>query len=208
MGWSDWRFWVGDGTVALPTKPGLAPQASLNRCARPALAAAAAAAVLALAACGDHPEEGGDCPPAERTHTLSGYCVPRYVSLRSDKVTARKGPALDYPALWIYRARGLPVQVVGETEDWRRICDPYGGAVWVRRSMISGRRTAQALGPGPTPLTARPVEGAKVEGMMAPRALAILGRCKAGWCELTVGGVKGWAPEASLWGTASAAQCR
>ena len=63
---------------------------------------------------------------AER-QTPSGLPVPRYVSLKFDVVNARSAPGDDSRLLWIYRAKGLPVQVVAETPEWRRICDPEGG---------------------------------------------------------------------------------
>ena len=90
--------------------------------------------------------------------------MPRYVSLKRAKVSARKGPGVDYPALWIYSAKGLPVQVVAETLDWRRICDPDGGAVWVHRSMVDGRRTVMATGHAPMALRRSADDGAKVLG--------------------------------------------
>ena len=56
--------------------------------------------------------------------TPSGLPVPRYVSLKFDSVNARAGPSDDHRLLWVFHARGLPVQVIAETEDWRRVCDP------------------------------------------------------------------------------------
>lgn len=166
------------------------------------------AAALNLSACGEHGSEGKDCPPTATTSIVSGYCVPRYVSLKRDKVYARKGPGTDYPALWIYRAKGLPVQIVGETLDWRRICDPDGGAVWVHRSMVDGRRTVEALGPAPAPLLRAPRVGARVDGLLNPRALAKLDHCQGGWCKVEVAGVAGWMAASQVWGVAPAPQCR
>jgi SH3-like domain-containing protein len=167
-----------------------------------------AAGMLGLAACGDHGSEGSVCPPTASTATVSGYCVPRYVSLKRDKVYARKGPGTDYPALWIYHAKGLPVQIVAETIDWRRICDPDGGAVWVHRSMVDGRRTVEARGPAPAPLLEAPREGARVDGLLNPRALAKLDRCEGDWCKLEIGGVSGWTMASQVWGVAPTPQCR
>ena len=99
----------------------------------------------ALAGCGEHASEGTDCPIADRAKTVSGFCVPRWVSLKHGEVMGRKGPGKDYPAQWVYKVKGLPVQVVGETEEWRRVCDPDGGAVWVNRSEIDGRRMIMSL---------------------------------------------------------------
>ena len=60
--------------------------------------------------------------------TPSGLPVPRYVTLKFDQVNARAGPGDDYPARWVYRVPDLPVQVVAETADWRKVCDPEGGS--------------------------------------------------------------------------------
>jgi SH3-like domain-containing protein len=161
-----------------------------------------------LAACNGRPAEGGDCPAAARAHTVSGFCVPRYVSLKRGEVYGRRGPGKDYPALWIYRARGLPVQVVAETSEWRRVCDPQGGAVWINRSMVDGRRTVMAVGVAPVGLAKTAAPGAPAAGLLAPHALANLDRCQGGWCRVSVAGVSGWVPAARLWGVAPAAQCR
>ena len=98
--------------------------------------------------------------------------MPRYVSLKRDKVYARKGPGDDYPALWIYQAKGLPVQVVAETLDWRRVCDPRRRRGLGARSMVDGRRTVEAVGAAPVSLMRPPKPGAKVEGLLNVRALA------------------------------------
>ena len=67
-------------------------------------------------------------PPsfAEKTERVSpsGLPVPRYVSLKFDTVNARSAPGDESRLLWVYHAKGLPVQVVAETPEWRRICDP------------------------------------------------------------------------------------
>ncbi|HWF01686.1 MAG TPA: SH3 domain-containing protein [Caulobacteraceae bacterium] len=170
-------------------------------------AAAAASLVLSLGGCEAKLSEGKDCPPGARTNTVSGFCVPRWVSLKRGEVYGRKGPGKDYPAVWIYRARGLPVQIVAETQEWRRICDPFGGATWVNRSMVDGRRTALAYGADPIPLLDAP-GGPKTKAMMVARSMGALSRCVGDWCRLKVEGSEGWAPAARLWGSAGPAQCK
>lgn len=170
--------------------------------------AAVAGALLALTACGDRATEGKDCPAAARAHSRSGFCIPRYVSLKRGEVLGRKGPGTDYPALWVYRVRGLPVQVVAEASDWRRICDPDGGAAWVHRSMIDGRRTVIARGEAPIAVRRKPAPDAALSGRINGRALASLDRCQGAWCRLKAGGVAGWVPADQVWGVADAPQCR
>jgi len=176
--------------------------------AKQAGARLAAFAALLLAACGDHAGEGKDCPEAARAKTVSGFCVPRWVSLKRGEVMGRKGPGKDYPALWIYHVQGLPVQVVAETEDWRRICDPDGGATWVHRSMVDGRRTVMSLAGAPAPLRRAPKADAPINGLLNARAMAALGSCRGDWCKVKAGGITGWLQTGQTWGVAEAAQCR
>ena len=170
--------------------------------------AAVAALSLILAGCSGRAREEAACATPQTRPTASGFCVPRWLSLKSNRALARSGPGFDYPALWTYRSRGLPVQVVAETAEWRRICDPDGGAVWVHRSMVDGRRMVLSPRGAPLVLRARPNATAAQAALMAPRALAALDRCEAGWCRVEAGGVNGWVPQGAVWGVAGPPQCR
>src|SRR6185295_2536225 len=56
----------------------------------------------------------------------SGLPLPRFVSLKSDRVNLRQGPGVDYPAAWVFRRAGLPLEVVKEFESWRQVRDAEG----------------------------------------------------------------------------------
>lgn len=140
--------------------------------------------------------------------TPSGFAVPRYLSLKFDKVNARSGPGDDHRVLWVYRVRGLPVQIVAETQEWRRICDPEGGVAWVHRRVIDGKRTVMSLGAEPIALRRRPRAEAEIAAYVNPRSIAALDKCDKGWCRLSLEGVRGWAPESAVWGAADPIQCR
>ena len=68
--------------------------------------------------------------------------LPRYASLKTDRVNLREGPSKDHRTLWVFQRAGLPVEIVGEFETWRRIRDSEGTEGWVLHSLLSGRRTA------------------------------------------------------------------
>jgi len=141
--------------------------------------------------------------------TPSGLPVPRYVSLKFDTVNARSAPGDDSRLLWVYHARGLPVQVVAETSEWRRVCDPERGLAWVHRRTTDGKRMAMRLKPEPLAMHAKPDAASRTTAYLASRALAELDRCnKDGWCKLKVGHASGWAPASEVWGTAEDPQCR
>ena len=144
----------------------------------------------------------------EAGETPSGFAVPRYLSLKFGEVNARAGPGDDHQVLWVYRARGLPVQVVAETREWRRICDPEGGLAWVHRRVTDGKRSVMNLAASPLPLRRRPRAEAEITAYLNARALAALDRCDKGWCRLSVDGVTGWVTESAVWGVAGPVQCR
>ncbi|MGH7016896.1 MAG: SH3 domain-containing protein [Caulobacteraceae bacterium] len=120
----------------------------------------------------------------------------------------RRGPGKDYAPLYIYHVRGLPVQVVEETTDWRRICDPEGGVAWVHRSMLAARRTVMARQGAAAILHREPNAASPPTGRLASGALADVRSCTADWCEVLVDGRSGWTPQSSLWGAASVAVCQ
>lgn len=140
--------------------------------------------------------------------TPSGLPVPRYVSLKFGEVNARAGPGDDHRLLWVYRVRGLPVQVVAETAEWRRVCDPEKGLAWVHKRTTDGRRMVMRLQPQPLALRRAPKPDSEIEAYMRPRALGSLIHCKKNWCRVRVDGTTGWAPAAALWGAEDRPQCR
>jgi SH3-like domain-containing protein len=144
---------------------------------------------------------------AER-QTPSGLPVPRYVTLKFGQVNARSGPGDDYPTRWVYRVRGLPVQVVAETAEWRKVCDPEGGAAWVHRRTTDGHRAVIRMSPTPLALKAKPNAAAQTSAILPGRAMAPLDHCKNGWCRVKGAGRKGWAPANAVWGVDEKAQCK
>ena len=87
------------------------------------------------------------CPVGGRvaTGSVSGLPVPRFVSLKSDRVNVRAGPNKDQDVRWVYTHAGMPVEITAEFENWRRIRDWEGAEGWVYHSLLSGKRTAVVL---------------------------------------------------------------
>src|SRR5258708_28049028 len=84
-------------------------------------------------------------PTAEGAAANTGP-LPRYLSLRSDEVNLRTGPGVRYPVDWVLQRRNMPVEVLAEFENWRKIRDWQGTEGWVHQSMLSGRRYAIVTG--------------------------------------------------------------
>jgi SH3-like domain-containing protein len=125
--------------------------------------------------------------------------LPRYVSMRAEKANARRGPSLDQRVDWEFVQRGLPLEIVAEYGQWRRVRDADGAGGWVHHSLLSGVRTVLVRADAPVPLRAGPGEGA-VRALAEPGVIGRLEACDGAWCEIAAGGVDGWVPRAALWG--------
>ncbi|HEX2556368.1 MAG TPA: SH3 domain-containing protein [Microvirga sp.] len=155
-------------------------------CRRPASALAGALlALLAGAAIQAQAQE----PPGGRRGT--GLPVPRYVSLKTDRVNLREGPSKDHRTAWVFQRAGLPVEIVAEYETWRRIRDAEGTEGWVLHSLLSGRRTAQVMPwakgeAPPIPLLERGEERGGVVARLQPGVIVSVKGCGGAWCRVAV----------------------
>ena len=133
----------------------------------------------------------------------SGLPIPRFVSLKPDKVNVRVGPTRDQSVAFIYQKAGLPVEVTAEFENWRRIRDSEGAEGWVMQSMLSGKRTA-LVAPWskdkPLPLYAGADSGRAPIALVESGVMASIKSCSSDWCRIQGGGFDGWIEQNKLWG--------
>lgn len=139
--------------------------------------------------------------------TPTGLEVPRWITLKSNRVRARQGPGLDYNIMWEYRTAGMPVQVIAETTEWRKICDAEGSVAWIHRTVASGRRGVFNHSDEPVALHNSRSRTASVRALLNPRSLASLEECRDGWCRVRARKIKGWVPENTLFGTQTRTLC-
>jgi SH3-like domain-containing protein len=143
-----------------------------------ALVALALSGTVAVAA-GPDPKKG------------TGLPVPRFVSLKTDRVNLREGPSKDHRTAWVFQRAGLPVEIVAEYETWRRIRDAEGTEGWVLHSLLSGRRTALVMprakgDPEPVPLYERADERGELVAKLQPNVIASVKQCTGSWCRIVV----------------------
>ncbi|HZQ14002.1 MAG TPA: SH3 domain-containing protein [Pseudolabrys sp.] len=158
------------------------------------LALAALLAVLAPAA-----RAAGDLT----TGSVSGLPVPRFVSLKSDKVNVRGGPNQEQEVRWVYTRAGMPVEITAEFENWRRIRDWEGAEGWVYHSLLSGKRTAVVvpnLKDELVPLYESADANSAVVARLQGGVQGALQSCTGTWCEFRGKGFAGWIRQDRLWG--------
>jgi SH3-like domain-containing protein len=127
-----------------------------------------------------------------------------FASLKADEVYMREGPSKEHRIKWVYRRKGLPVQIVGSFDVWRRVRDMDGEAGWIHRTMLSPARTAVLIGQGDAVLHAKPDLHSGALAQVQVGAIGELERCQGNACELDFGDLDGWIDRARLWGVNAA----
>ena len=133
----------------------------------------------------------------------SGLPLPRFVSVKADKVNVHIGPAKNYEVKWVYQRAGLPVEIVAEFENWRRIRDSDGTEGWVYHSLLSGRRTGMVMTKSKDELVAihdKADAKSAVTARLQPGVLATVKYCSGAWCRVIGQGFDGHIPQERLWG--------
>ncbi|WP_438362792.1 SH3 domain-containing protein [Nioella halotolerans] len=138
---------------------------------------------------------------AQEVGAVTGFPIPRYVSIKASEANARRGPSRSHRIDWVFQRRNMPVQIVAEHGHWRRIVDRDGAGGWMHYSLLSGVRTA-IIETDMLELRQRPDPAAPVVAQAELGVIAFLDECNAAWCRLNVGGHRGWVPSDTLWGVA------
>ena len=200
---------VGETTVHPAPKPKTAPPAKPTPVVQPhgtahpqkapPKPAAAAPKATEPAPPPAEPPKATDSEPAKGSNT--GLPLPRFAALGSNQVNLRIGPDLRYKIEWTYQRKDLPVQIVDEHENWRRIRDPDGTEGWVQRPLLTSRRSFLVLGEERA-LRRRAEDAADPIARLKPGVIGAIRKCEAesAWCEARVGDYRGWIKRSEIWG--------
>ena len=150
--------------------------------------------LLAMAAA-----QGGAAKPARMTP--SGLPVPRFASLKAERVFVRQGPSNENAVSWVYLRKGWPVEVIAEQDVWRRIRDKDGQMGWIHSRLLDGARTAVVQGTNMQALRRKPDGEARPVAWAEPGVVLRLKHCEQIWCEVEgQNSIDGWLERNALWG--------
>ncbi len=139
-------------------------------------------------------------PPANNQRKGTGLPLPRFASLRADEANVRAGPGTRYPIEWVFRRKGMPVEIVAEYENYRKIRDWQGAGGWVHQSLLTGKRSF-IIPAKPASLHKTPAKAAEVIAKLEPEVMGEIRSCTGDWCRVRVSsGVSGWLERTAFWG--------
>jgi len=140
---------------------------------------------------------GGANPPPQRKGT--GLPVPRFATVRADETNVRTGPGPRYPIDWVFKRKGMPVEIVGEYENYRKIRDWQGAGGWVNGNLLTGKRFVIVTAAN-APLRKTPSANAAEVAKVGVEVIAQVKSCSGDWCRVQAGGHIGWIERRHVWG--------
>jgi SH3-like domain-containing protein len=182
----------------------LRPSAAATRAAAGAAVVVASLALLAVTLAGSPPASAqqvgvrpADLPPPLRKGT--GLPLPRFATLRSDETNVRAGPGSRYPIEWVFKRRAMPVEIVAEYENWRKIRDWQGAGGWVHQSLLTGKRSV-TVSAKEAILYKTPATSATEVARLQTEVICLVKSCNGDWCRVQIGPHVGWIERARVWG--------
>lgn len=127
---------------------------------------------------------------------------PYWASIASGQAMTRTGPGKNYPGVWLYQRRDLPVRVVKKYDNWRLVQDPDGAQGWMLVTLLSDRRTAIVKPGQPRPIRVGRSDAAKPQYMAEQGVVGRISKCSEGWCRIDIGNRRGYVRTSDIWGVA------
>lgn len=125
---------------------------------------------------------------------------PYWASIASGEAMMRTGPGRNYPGIWLYKRRDLPIRVVKTYPNWRLVEDPEGTQGWMLVSLLSDRRTAIVKPGEPRPIYAKADGASRIRYHAEPNVVGRIEHCSNGWCHIAVGKREGYIKTSDIWG--------
>ncbi len=126
--------------------------------------------------------------------------LPRFVSIRPGEVNIRSGPGVRYPIKWVIKKQNMPVEIIAEYEDWRKIRDIQMDEGWAHKAMLSGRRTVMVKSDKKS-VFQKDDEESRVVAIAGKGTIFSVEKCTdKEFCEIKAENVSGFTTRTDLWG--------
>ena len=119
-------------------------------------------------------------------------------SLKNTKVNVRLGPSKNYPIKFIYENKYLPVVIIDDHYNWRKVRDYDNDTGWVHISQLSKIKTTVTT-KNYQVVYSSPSIYSKPKVKLEIYQVLILKNCNELWCEVKNSKIKGWIKKEHLW---------
>ena len=146
---------------------------------------------------GEIPANGG--PVIKTVGDVTGLKIPRFVSTKSSLTNVRTGPGRRYP-IRVKLLETLPLKIVDEYKDWRKIEDFENQTGWVHKALLSSRRLG--LVQVATAKLYRTDEPSGLKAYLGENVILKIEVCDRTWCYVNVPShdIDGYVKQIDIWG--------
>ncbi|MEK9958779.1 MAG: SH3 domain-containing protein [Pelagibacteraceae bacterium] len=130
---------------------------------------------------------------------FSSICSAEIRSLKNNKVNVRLGPSKTYPIKWVYTKKYLPVEIIDEHYNWKKIKDYENDVGWIHVSQLSKRKSVITLKDN-TIIFSNPTIFSKPKAKLEIYQSLQIKTCNDKWCNVSNSKINGWIQKNNLWG--------
>jgi SH3-like domain-containing protein len=123
----------------------------------------------------------------------------KYLSLKNNIVNVRYGPGLNYPIKYVYKKKYLPVKIIDQKENFRKIIDFKKNSGWIHISQLTKPNSLIIL--ENKILFKKPSKFSKPIAILKKGRLLLITKCKYNWCRVKTDNYKGWIKNKEVWGS-------
>ena len=132
----------------------------------------------------------------------TGLPLPRFVSLKGNKVNLRRGPSLSYKIDWVYQRKHLPLMIVSEFGHWRKVTDFEDYSGWIYKDLLSGSRYI-IVNKNETLLRNKASYNSLGKAILKREVIGKLIDCEGLWCFIRVKNLRGYVLAEHIWGVSN-----
>tara|TARA_B100002051_G_C16436238_1_gene486676 strand:+ start:104 stop:553 length:450 start_codon:yes stop_codon:yes gene_type:complete len=121
-----------------------------------------------------------------------------FLMLKNNKVNVRYGPSFDHQVKYIYKKIYLPVKVIDEKENFRKIIDHKKNIGWIHISQL--KKSKSLITTSQKILFKNPTKFSKPLAKLEKGRLVIVKKCEKKWCNIRTDEYSGWIDKNYIWG--------
>ncbi len=122
------------------------------------------------------------------------------ISLGSHIVNARIGPGEEYPVVYVYKRKYLPVKVITKYNDWYRIQDHESSKSWVHKRLLSKRKSIFVLKNYSVLYKSPKNSSVKIARLEKGVVGIVINNTNKDFVKIQINGLKGWVRRADVCG--------
>tara|TARA_B100001287_G_C22402792_1_gene398676 strand:- start:47 stop:505 length:459 start_codon:yes stop_codon:yes gene_type:complete len=119
-------------------------------------------------------------------------------SLKNTKVNVRLGPSKNYPIKFVYEKKYLPVVIIDEHYNWRKVRDYDNDTGWIHISQLSKIKTTVTTKDNQV-VYSSPTIYSKPKVKLEIYQVLTIKKCNQTWCEIKNAKTNGWVKKDHLW---------